>query len=269
MSLNLFRRQAALSAFGLLNLALFGIFVVLAFFDARMFEGVNVWIKPAKFALSIGVFILTQAFFFGYVKPERRGRWHLQFVVWGGIVAAGFELGYIAFQASRGEASHFNLTSGFTIAMYALMGVGAVVLLSTVLPLAYEIGRYGIAELTPLYRFGVASGLVVTWVATMIVAGYMSQNMSHYIGPAGGHFPLFGWNRAGGDLRVSHLFSLHAEQAYPIAAAVLQALPRSIGWLAFIAFALAYLGLVAFTFLEALQGRAFLAGWGGWFVTGG
>ena len=43
--------------------------------DPRTLDsGVSVWVKPAKFLVSVGVFALTAAWFFGYVRPERRER---------------------------------------------------------------------------------------------------------------------------------------------------------------------------------------------------
>src|SRR3546814_8571492 len=41
-------------------------------FDTRLVDGVNVWVKPTKFFVSVGVFSLTAAWFFGYVRQERR-----------------------------------------------------------------------------------------------------------------------------------------------------------------------------------------------------
>ena len=40
--------------------------------DPRTLHGVNVWVKPVKFLVSVGVFSLTAAWFFGYIRPERR-----------------------------------------------------------------------------------------------------------------------------------------------------------------------------------------------------
>ena len=41
-------------------------------FDLRTFDGVDVWAKPTKFVVSVAVFALTTAWFYGYVRPDRR-----------------------------------------------------------------------------------------------------------------------------------------------------------------------------------------------------
>jgi hypothetical protein len=44
------------------------------------------------------------------------------------VVSALFEVGYIALQASRQEASHFNTGTPVRAALYSLMALGAVIL---------------------------------------------------------------------------------------------------------------------------------------------
>ena len=69
----LFVRQGNLAIFGVATLLLSAVAIFLQIIDPRLLEsGVNVWVKPAKFFSSIGIFSLTAAWFFGYVRPERR-----------------------------------------------------------------------------------------------------------------------------------------------------------------------------------------------------
>jgi hypothetical protein len=245
-------------AFGLACLIAFSVFVTLQNLDMRTLQGVNVWVKPAKFAISIGLFALTQAYFLSLVRAERQGNAGIRYVVWGTILSAGFELAYIAFQAARGEASHFNLTTGLHIAMYALMGVGAVALVLTMVPLAFEIGKYAVPGLPPLLKSAIVAGLVFSTVATLVVAGYMSQYMGHSVGADHGQFPLMGWNRSGGDLRVAHFFALHAQQAFPLVAWGLTLWPKPLQRISLLGFVSAYAALVLYTFVDALQGHVFL-----------
>lgn len=256
----LLARQPALVAFGLLLLALTAAGFALQSLDPRLLGEVNVWVKPTKFAFSIGVFALTSAWFFGYVRPERRQAWPLRYVVWTTILSGGFELAYIALQAARGEASHFNFSTPLTIAMYALMGVGAVLLITTMLPLAWEIARRPAPGLRPDYRAAVVLGLVLSVALGGVTAGYMSATFSHAVGPEGGHFPLFGWNRLGGDMRVAHFLGLHLEQALPILAGLVAGLPAGLRWLALLAGAAAGTAATLAVFLQALAGQPFLPG---------
>eukprot|EP01136_Pigoraptor_vietnamica_P021914 Opistho-1_new@72518 len=115
------QRHPLLTRYGFALLALGAITMALQIADPRtLASGVNIWVKPAKFFVSVGVFALTTAWFMGYVQPERRNSRLMRLTVWALIASGSFELLYISFQAAQGLESHFNLTTPFSITMYAL-----------------------------------------------------------------------------------------------------------------------------------------------------
>ncbi|ESQ74137.1 hypothetical protein [Asticcacaulis sp. AC402] len=247
---------AAALVFGVAFLAM----LVAQGLDSRLLDGVNVWVKPAKFALSLGVFAATQAAYLHFTRPERQSRWHMVFVRWGLILPAVFELGYISFQAALGQKSHFFVSDTFHSVMYILMGIGAVLITLTMLPVAWDIARHPVTGLRGDLRFALVAGLVVSTVLVMITAGYMSSTAGHAVGAEAGSFPLFGWNRAGGDLRVAHFFALHAHQVLPLGALLIGRLPGPARWGLVVIGTAAYTGLCVWTFTEALAGQPFLPG---------
>jgi hypothetical protein len=85
----------------------------------------------------------------------------------------------------------------------------------------------------------------------------------HWVGgtvsDAGGMW-LMGWSRDGGDLRVAHFFATHAMHVVPLAAlGCSMVFGREARAPVHVA-ALAYIGLVALTFIQALMGQPFLPG---------
>ncbi len=99
----LLERQRTLALYGLFLLLLSLPVMVLQATDPRMLEsGVGVWVKPAKFLVSIGIFSLTSAWFFGYVRPARRAAAPMRAVVAVTILSASLELAWIGWQASLG-----------------------------------------------------------------------------------------------------------------------------------------------------------------------
>jgi hypothetical protein len=143
------------------------------------------------------------------------------------------------------------------------MGVLAVVLTSAAPVYGILILRDRESRLDPVFRLSVGVGLIATFVLTVAVAGYMSGTGSHFVGgahsDAGGLAPM-GWARDGGDLRVAHFFATHAMHFIPVFGFIAsRLLPAGQGRVAVFAFAGLFVGLVAYTFAEALSGRAFLA----------
>ena len=231
-------------------------------FDERTFQGVSVWYKPFKFALSLAAYFATLAWFAtllpdGYFSTVRG-----KLLTYIPVACALFEMLYILLQGARGEASHFNISTPFYGAMYALMGMGAVLLVFACLWMGSAILRHqGIKDIWPL---SVGIGLIGTFVLGGTVGGYLGGAGSHWVGGAptdAGAVPLVHWSRTGGDLRVAHFFGIHAMQIIPLFGLTLVWLQRAVNLSASAARAIligasaAFAVLCAATFAQALRGQ--------------
>lgn len=255
---DLLARQRMLAVYGAVMLALTVPALIAQTIDPRMIDGVNIWVKPAKFFASIGVFALTMAWFHGLVRPERRTSRLLRGNAWLLIASSLFEIAYICWQAALGQASHFNISTPFHIVMYALMGMGATLLVATTLPLAWEVARRPAASMRPDFVAAVVIGLVLTFALGGGLGGYMSSQLGHSVGAEGGHVPVVGWNRLGGDLRVAHFLGIHAQQAIPLLAAMVAGAPPRLRWTALAAGTLLYIALTLALFAQAVAGQPLL-----------
>lgn len=254
-------------------MALVPITVLAMLHEDRLLNGINLWIKPLKFQLSVALHLATLAVLLRLVAPDMRDGRLLRGTMLAACAAAVFEIAYITGQAARGVPSHFNLQTPLEAALYSLMGVGAVTLIAAALVLAIVIARRPAADIGPGLRLGAVLGLGLGFLATLIVAGTMSAGTGHWVdAPATdvGGLPIVGWSRQGGDLRVPHFLATHLMQLLP-----------AIGWLAdrmgrgdergrasararkVVLFAAA-LGVAATagTFIQALMGQPLLAGAG-------
>lgn len=200
-------------AFAFLFLAVYALTV----FDARMLYGVSVWEKPAKFFLSLAIHMATLAWGMSLLPAgEQRSR-GIRIASLAFLAAAVFELAYMSYQSSLGEASHFNLSTPFNAMMYNLMGFGALTLTAATGYIGWRISRAGT---TPMH-FAAGWSFMVSALATTLVAGYLAQGQGHWIGgdrtDASG-LPFFHWSTTGGDLRVAHFAALHIMQGVPLIA---------------------------------------------------
>jgi hypothetical protein len=240
--------------------------LLLAVLDDRLFQGVSVWTKPWKFQVSIGLHLLTLALVSSWLPPgagSPAARWY---VVWVSIGSGLFELAYITWQAAWGQASHFNVATPMSGLMYSLMGVGAVLLTSTALVQGVLVLRSRGFALHPALQTGIGWGLVLTFVLGTGFGAYLSaQSGGHWVGGSNtdaGGWPIVGWARQGGDLRVAHFFGIHAVHVIALFAFLLVHLgkgraphrTRGAVW----AFCAAYAAFSTWTFFQAVQGRPFL-----------
>jgi len=255
----LFSRHRLLATYGLVMIEVGILVLMFQVIDPRTLEsGVNIWVKPAKFFVSVGLFSVTAAWFMGYVRPERRRSRLMRGTVAMLIVAGSFELAYISWQAAQGLESHFNVSSPHFILMYQLMGVASVLLVATTLPLAWEIARRPAAGLPGSFVAAVVIGLLLTFLLGGGLGGYMSSQPGHAVGEIGGHTPVFGWNRLGGDLRVAHFFGIHAEQAIALLGALIAGFAARTRWLLLAAGTVAYVAVTLAVFAQAVAGRSLL-----------
>lgn len=225
------------------------IFFALARYTAVMLDEVNAWYKPFKFAMSIGIYALTMAWYCSYLP-----NFNVRMFSWFVVVAFGFELVYIALQASKGQRSHFNTSSSLYITLYALMGIAAAAVT------AYT-AYIGVLFLTnPLPGLPLPYLQAIRWgIFIFIIFSFegflMGSRMSHTIGgPDGAHgLPVLNWSRKFGDPRVAHFIGMHALQVLPFVAAYLVKNTTAIHLLA-----IAYLVLAIATLVQSLGGRPFI-----------
>jgi hypothetical protein len=229
--------------------------------DERRLNGVDIWLKPLKFFLSLAVYYATLAWFHGYLPVKVRAGRLGRAVVDVPVVVGLLEMTWLLVTAALGQPSHFNRSAAIYAVSYNLAGVGATLLMVSALVTGILVGRAREPALAPALRLSIVIGATIAFVGTMITAGFLASGNGHWVGgvpsDADG-LPLLGWSRTGGDLRVAHFFALHALQAVPIlgwlATRSGAERGRSTVWLG----ATLYLGWVAFTFLQALMGRAFV-----------
>lgn len=253
-------RDAWLSRSGWFLLALLVPVFAASLFDPRLLEGTGVWIKPMKFLFSVGVYFLTAAWFMAYTRPEfqasRKRRW-----LSGLLVATGlYEALYITLQGGLGEASHFNQSDLLHGILYGLMGLGALVMTSMIGWQGLEIARHRRSTLTPVFRWSIAYGLLLTFLLTTIVGFTISGLGGPIVGidrAASTGLWIFGWSREGGDLRVAHFIATHAMHILPLTGLWLAARTATLGRIGLVAAILSVIGLWGFTYWQALNGQPF------------
>jgi hypothetical protein len=238
--------------------------LALTLLDGRQLQGVSVWLKPFKFQLSTGVYLLTLTLFMVWLPAAALRTKTARYVIWAAVVSGLFEVGYITWQGSQGLASHYNLSSRFFANMYTLMGIGAVVLASASLMLSILIARSTSYALPPAITLSIVLGLGLTFFIGTGFGGYLSaQRAGHWVGGVlsdSGGLPLVKWSRSGGDLRVAHFFGIHAMHFIPAFAVALHIAGISqlravrAVWI----FAVAFTVFCTWTFVQALQGLALI-----------
>jgi hypothetical protein len=187
--------------------------------DPRSLNGIPIWIKPLKFQASVGIYLLTLAWFVAALPERVRQGRIVGALVAAAIAASAFEIGYITLQAARGLASHYKVDDPFHAAMYTLMGIGAVTLTAVSPAVAALLWRHRPARWSTAFWVSAVLGLTLTFVLGAGAGAVLSSGDGHWIGgvrsDAGG-VPVFGWSRTGGDLRAAHFLGMHALHGLPV-----------------------------------------------------
>ncbi|WP_435625727.1 hypothetical protein [Flagellimonas sp.] len=223
-------------------------------FDDRMLMGINVWVKPLKFTISGGLYVLTSGFLITLYPFSRRKKNIVNNIVSWTLAA---EICIIVFQAARGVQSHYNQSSLFDGILFGLMGILISIIVFVMVFFIIETIRLRLN--TPRHvQWAILLGWLVVFFGSW-VGGQMIGQMAHNVGvPDGGEgLPLLNWSTIAGDLRIAHFFGLHGIQIIPLFAVVLtnrlkaSSVAKSI---LVILFGLLYASWIAFTFYQAKQG---------------
>ncbi len=153
----LYRRSRVLAITGWIHLALLAGVLVIFPFDSRLVMGINVWIKPIKFAMSIAIYVWTVAWLLEYLRLPS---WAKRTISWGIAISMLTEIACITTQAARGTTSHYNVNTPFDAAIFSIMGsmIALNSVLALILLICFLTGRYDVSS---PYLWGIRSGLVI------------------------------------------------------------------------------------------------------------
>ncbi|MEU5529038.1 hypothetical protein ABZ744_19035 [Micromonospora chersina] len=195
--------------------------------DPRVLTGVPIWLKPLKFAISFVLYGTTLAWMLTLLpRRSRIAEWAATVIVAMSVV----EMAIIVTQVLRGTTSHYNGTTPLNGALFSAMGAAIMVLFLAQLvigivallrPTADRVAGHAV-------RLGLGLSLLGMLVAIPMVTrtpDSAAEGISgaHSVGVADGGpgLPLVGWSTTGGDLRIGHFVGLHALQALPLLAMLL------------------------------------------------
>ncbi len=205
-------RNEHLFYFGVFCIILSIVCIVLTKTTSTQVQGVNAWFKPLKFAISIGLFSWTMAWYCHYLLGFNVTPFN-----WTVITLFGFELVYIIFQASKGQLSHFNISTPIHSLLYSLMGLIAALITLYTAYIGFLFFTQSFPNLPVYYVWSIRLGILI-FVIFSFEGGLMGSRMNHSVGAINdnSNWWIIGWSKTVGDLRVSHFIGMHALQLLPL-----------------------------------------------------
>jgi hypothetical protein len=244
-------RNKLLYFFGLLNIT--GAFIcgLLTWITTAEVLGINAFIKPMKFFISIGILAFTMGWFMIYLKKQRA----VTIYSWVLVLVMIFEMTVVVWQAANGRLSHFNISTRFYGMLFQWMGIA--ITLFTLWTFYIGILFFRQKEYPPLlprgYIWGIRLG-IVWFVIFAFEGGHMAAQLAHTVGAPDGSdgLPVLNWSKQYGDLRIAHFFGMHSLQILPLAGFYFaktktQILLLSVAWFLF----------VCLLYWQALAGQPF------------
>ncbi len=247
------------------QLAMFVPSIVAYWLDERLLNDINIWTKPIKFQLSLGMVMVTLLWLLPQLSPERLASRLVRWSALAAVMASTVEIAYITLQSARERGSHFYFKTPLEVTLYQLMGIGAVTIVAGCFLIGFAIWKSRRDGGPQGLWLGAALGLMIGAVLTLLTAGAMSgptiTTTGHWVGgvlsDANG-LPLVGWSTTGGDLRVPHFFATHIMQALPILGLLADRLAPASASRIVIAGALISVLVVVAAFTQAAMGMPFL-----------
>lgn len=195
--------------------------------DPRVLVGAPIWLKPFKFAVSFVLYGVTLAWMLSLLPRRSRLAERMATLL---VAVAVVENVLIVGQVVRGQTSHFNDSTPLNTAIFATMGAAIAVLFVAHLVIGIVVLIRRIPDLVARRAVGWGLGLSLLGMVAAVPMALPGQDPgiegvtgAHSVGvPDGGAgLPLVGWSTMGGDLRIGHFVGLHALQALPVLAILL------------------------------------------------
>lgn len=205
-------RNETLFYYGLLCLGLAMLFLILTKTTTTQVYGVNAWYKPFKFAFSTFLFAWAMAWYCSYLA-----NFNTQLFNWSVMLLLGFEIAYIAYMASKGQISHYNLSTPFYATMFSLMALAATLatLYTAYVGILFFIQTF--PNLPTYYLWAIRLSILI-FVIFAFEGFAMGSRLSHTVGTLNDNSNWFivGWSKTAGDLRIAHFIGMHALQVLPV-----------------------------------------------------
>jgi hypothetical protein len=235
---------------GIISLLLAVVMVILIFNDDRQILGINPWIKPLKFFLSIAILSWSMGWILWYLDARKSVKIYSYLLV----ITMLVEMLAICLQSYRGTTSHFNVSNGFNGIVFGIMGIAILTFTIATAVICFLYFRQHSFSLTPQMVWSYRLGLLFFLIFS-IEGGVMISLMRHTIDlkDGGEGLPLLNWSVYGGDLRVAHFFGMHSLQLIPLVGYFICSGKRQV----FLFSGLFFLWVIVL-FIQAMKGKPFI-----------
>src|ERR1700730_3957254 len=234
----LHRRNSLLYYFGFLCLAGGIVCMLMTQLSGTVVLGINAFIKPMKFFLSICIFCWTMGWYLFYLDKQKKVKAYSIMV----ILMMSFELLVITWQAANGRLSHFNVSVPFYGLLFTFMGIAITILAVWTGYMGYLFFRKKEFTAPMPYIWGIRLGIIL-FVIFSFEGGVMAFLLSHTVGGVDGGpgLPVVNWSKQHGDLRTAHFIGMHALQIIPLFGYFIAKNNRSVQLFCFVYFVFALL----------------------------
>jgi hypothetical protein len=243
---NLWMANPLLTGFGALCAVGMLVCLVLTQVTGTQVLGINAFVKPAKFFISIAIFCWTMAYYTSLLENRQA----VTIYSWVVILGMAYELIVITGQAALGKLSHFNIATRMDSALFQTMGIVITIVTLWTAYVGYLFFRQQTFAVPMAVVWGIRLGIII-FVVFAFEGGAMAAMLQHTVGaPDGGAgLPFVNWSTHHGDLRIAHFVGMHALQAVPL---LCWALNASL-WQA-VAVSAAYVAATVIVLVRALLG---------------
>lgn len=255
---------------GIINVISLFVLIPAVFIDERTVTNSPVWLKPIKFAVSIGMYSFTLVWILQFIEGRERTIRNISRVI---TIMLIVENVAIFGQAYRGVPSHFNITTPLNGFIFSLMGTSISILWIFHVVLAFLLIRQKSENkaLMESLRWGMgiaAIGMILGFFMTVprpeqieaMKAGILEANGGHTFGAndGGPGLPILGWSTIAGDMRIPHFVGIHAMQLIPMIALILGSLKisQSISVNVIRNFSIFFTGSILVLAFQALSGES-------------
>lgn len=201
------KRNSTLFWYGILNFVCVIFCIGFSLFDDTQVLGKNAWLNPIKYYFSIGIFIMSMAWYLYFLNNVIQRN----ILIWGFLLTTFIQTSIVLLQSIRGVSSFYNLNTPFDKMVFGIQTISQIIFILLMVVTTYSFYFQKKNSKSQHFTWGIRMGMVIFLIGLLIGIYMIKVNVNNE--------SILGINilyKKHGNLKIPFFLGIHGLQIIPL-----------------------------------------------------